>query len=63
MALIRMLAALALVAALVVGGVTVAARFADEWDQVSFDPAYDTLPLEHFLPMVREIFGRPPTML
>ena len=25
-----------------------AARFADEWDQIAFDPAYDTLPLEHF---------------
>jgi len=28
-------------------------RFADEWDQVAFDPAYDTLPLEHFEPLVR----------
>ena len=37
-----------------------AARFADEWDQTAFDPAYDTLPLEHFEPMVREVFGRPP---
>jgi predicted HD phosphohydrolase len=32
-------------------------RFADEWDQKAFDPAYDTLPLEHFEPMVREVFG------
>jgi predicted HD phosphohydrolase len=37
-----------------------AERFADEWDQTSFDPAYPTLPLEHFEPMVREVFGRPP---
>lgn len=37
-----------------------AERFADEWDQTAFDPDYDTLPLEHFEPMVREIFGRPP---
>jgi predicted HD phosphohydrolase len=37
-----------------------AARFADEWDQTSFDPDYDTLPLEHFEPMVREVFSRPP---
>ena len=37
-----------------------AARFADEWDQTAFDPDYDTLPLEHFEPMVREVFGRPP---
>ncbi len=32
-------------------------RFADEWDQKAFDPAYDTLPLEHFEPMVRQVFG------
>ena len=30
-----------------------AARFADEWDQVAFDPDYETLPLEHFEPLVR----------
>ena len=36
-----------------------AERFADEWDQTSFDPDYPTLPLEHFEPMVREVFGRP----
>jgi len=35
-----------------------AERFADEWDQTSFDPEYDTLPLEHFEPLVREIFSR-----
>lgn len=35
-----------------------AARFADEWDQIAFDPAYDTLPLEHFEPRVREVFAR-----
>ncbi|HET9731852.1 MAG TPA: HD domain-containing protein [Acidimicrobiales bacterium] len=33
-------------------------RFADEWDQKAFDPSYDTLPLEHFEPMVREVFSR-----
>jgi len=32
-----------------------AARFADEWDQTAFDPEYDTLPLEHFEPLVRSI--------
>ena len=37
-----------------------AERFADEWDQNAFDPGYDTLPLEHFEPMIREVFGRPP---
>ena len=30
-----------------------AAQFADEWDQIAFDPAYDTLPLAHFEPLVR----------
>jgi predicted HD phosphohydrolase len=37
-------------------------RFADEWDQTSFDPHYDTLPLEHFEPMVREVFAVPHTI-
>ena len=37
-----------------------AAQFADEWDQTAFDPDYDTLPLEHFEPRVREVFGRKP---
>lgn len=37
-----------------------AERFADEWDQKAFDPDYDHLPLEHFEPMVREVFSRPP---
>jgi predicted HD phosphohydrolase len=34
-----------------------AARFADAWDQTSFDPDYDTLPLEHFEPKVRQVFA------
>jgi predicted HD phosphohydrolase len=38
----------------------VAEQFADEWDQNAFDPDYDTLPLEHFEPLVRDVFGRPP---
>jgi predicted HD phosphohydrolase len=33
-----------------------AERFADEWDQQAFDPAYDTLPLEHFEARVRAVF-------
>jgi predicted HD phosphohydrolase len=37
-----------------------AERFADEWDQNAFDPYYPTRPLEHFEPMVREVFSRPP---
>jgi predicted HD phosphohydrolase len=36
-----------------------AERFADEWDQIAFDPAYDTLPLAHFEPLVREVFTNP----
>lgn len=35
-------------------------RFCDDWDQTSFDPDYDTLPLSHFLPMVERVLGRPP---
>ena len=37
---------------------TLAEHFADEWDQTAFDPDYDTLPLEHFEPMVREVFAQ-----
>jgi len=37
----------------------VAEQFADDWDQTSFDPEYPTRPLEHFEPMVREVFSRP----
>ena len=33
-------------------------RFCAQWDQASFDPAYDTLPLEHFEPMIQRVFGR-----
>ncbi|HEV7678073.1 MAG TPA: HD domain-containing protein [Candidatus Dormibacteraeota bacterium] len=36
-----------------------AERFADEWDQVAFDPDYDTLPLEHFEPRLRALFSKP----
>jgi predicted HD phosphohydrolase len=35
-----------------------ACRFTDEWDQTSFDPDYDTLPLEHFAPMIDRVFAR-----
>jgi predicted HD phosphohydrolase len=34
-----------------------AERFADEWDQVAFDPDGPTEPLEHFEPLVRKIFA------
>jgi predicted HD phosphohydrolase len=36
-----------------------AIRFS-EWDQASFDPNYETLPIEAFEPMVRRIFAREP---
>jgi predicted HD phosphohydrolase len=36
-----------------------AEQFADDWDQISFDPAYPTKPLSHFEPMVREVFATP----
>lgn len=34
-----------------------AERFADEWDQLAFDPDYDTLGLEHFEERLREVFA------
>jgi predicted HD phosphohydrolase len=34
--------------------------FCERWDQASFDPDYDTLPLDAFEPLVREVFARPP---
>jgi predicted HD phosphohydrolase len=34
------------------------AQFCERWDQSSFDPDYDTLPIEHFAPMVHEVFAR-----
>ena len=37
---------------------TLAERFADEWDQGAFDPDGETYPLEHFEPMVREVFAQ-----
>ena len=36
------------------------AAFCERWDQSSFDPDYDTLDLEFFRPMVREVFARTP---
>lgn len=32
--------------------------FCEQWDQKSFDPAYDNLPLSHFEPLVRSVFAR-----
>lgn len=36
------------------------AMFCERWDQSSFDPDYDSLPLDFFAPMVREVFARQP---
>ncbi len=35
------------------------AEFCEKYDQNSFDPKYDTLPLEAFEPAVRELFALP----
>lgn len=37
-----------------------AAYFVEHYDENCFDPDYDSLPLEFFEPMVREVFSRPP---
>lgn len=36
-----------------------AAHFCGAWDQEAFDFSYDTLGLDVFVPMVREVFARP----
>jgi predicted HD phosphohydrolase len=36
-----------------------AERFVDEWDMQSFDPAYDTAPLDEFEPLIRVTFATP----
>jgi predicted HD phosphohydrolase len=36
-----------------------AAHFCAAWDQAAFDPDYDTLPLDTFMPMLTEVFTRP----
>lgn len=38
---------------------SLAERFADEWDQTSFDPDYRAESLEHFEPLVRQVFATP----
>lgn len=34
------------------------AEFCERWDQSSFDPAFESKPLEYWGPMVREVFSR-----
>ena len=36
------------------------AMFCERWDQSSFDPAYDTLPMSHFAARVEAVFARTP---
>ena len=35
-------------------------RFCADYDQLSFDPDYDTLGIDHFVPMVERLFEREP---
>jgi predicted HD phosphohydrolase len=39
-----------------------AAQFADDWDQTSFDPDYPTEDLAHFEPLVRSVFASPKSL-
>ena len=34
-------------------------RFCDDWDQTAFDPAYDTMPLDAFMPSLQRVFEKP----
>ncbi len=34
-------------------------QFTDDWDQIAFDPDGPTEPLEHFEPLLRQVFARP----
>ncbi len=34
------------------------AAFCENWDQASFDPDYDSFSLDHFVPLVTDIFGK-----
>ena len=35
-------------------------NFCHDWDQASFDPNYNTIPLKEFIPLVGKIFSRTP---
>ena len=39
------------------------AEFCARWDSISFDPDYDTMPLDEFMPIVRRVLGREPNAL
>jgi len=34
-------------------------KFCRDWDQMAFDPDYESKPLSHFEPVLRQIFSRP----
>lgn len=34
-------------------------QFCEKYDQVSFDPAYESLPIEFSEPMLRQVFSEP----
>ena len=40
-----------------------AINFCEKWDQASFNPDYESKPLEFFAPMVKKIFARKPYSL
>ena len=35
-------------------------EFCERWDQASFDPDYESFPIDFFRPMVEEVFAREP---
>ena len=39
------------------------AEFAEKYDQMAFDPEYDSAPLSFFAPMVHRVFARPRSAL
>ena len=39
------------------------AAFCEKWDSISFDPAYDTMPLDAFMPLVHRMLVREPHAL
>lgn len=39
------------------------AQFCERWDSISFDPRYDTMPLDEFMPVVRRVLAREPHAL
>ncbi|MDQ3897987.1 MAG: HD domain-containing protein [Actinomycetota bacterium] len=41
------------------GWYRLACQFADEWDMQSFDPCYDSRPLDHFAPLVEKWIKEP----